>query len=58
MPTAAGWVNRDDHFEWMLAGDASDRLLHSRLLDLAQWSEQHLRTPRAELFDGEPRAVL
>ena len=82
----AGWVSRDDHFEWMLArdidrlslldllrltpsfplredvhalaGDDSDRLLHSRLLDLAQWSEEHLRTPLAELFAGEPRAVL
>ena len=81
----AGWVNRDDRFEWMLArdldrltlldllrltpsfplredvharsADASDRVLHARLLALAQWSEEHLRTPLAELFDGEPRAA-
>lgn len=78
---AAGWINRDDRFEWMLArdldrlslldllrltpsfplrddvhalaADTSDRLLHGRLIELAQWSEQHLRTPLAELFEGE-----
>jgi membrane protein len=77
----AGWVSRDDRFEWMLArdldrltlldllrltpsfplredvhalaGDAPDRLLHGRLLDLAAWSEEHLRTPLADLLTGE-----
>ncbi len=81
----AGWVNRDDRFEWMLArdldrlslldllrltpsfplredvhalvGDASDSLLHGRLLALAHWSEEHLRTPLADLFDGKSSAV-
>ena len=81
----AGWVNRDDRFEWMLArdldrlslldllrltpsfplredvhalvGDASDSRLHGRLLDLAHWSEEHLRTPLADLFDGESGAA-
>ena len=80
----AGWVNRDDRFEWMLArdldrltlldllrltpsfplradvralaGDASDQLLHARLLALASWSEEHLHTPLAELLSGETQA--
>lgn len=78
---AAGWINRDERFEWMLArdldrlslldllrltpsfplredvhalaADTSDRLLHGHLIELAQWSEQHLRTPLAALFEGE-----
>ena len=82
---SAGWVSRDDHFEWMLArdldrltlldllrltpsfplredvqplaADASDRVLHTRLLALAQWSEEHLRTPLAELLAGEAGAM-
>jgi len=82
---AAGWVNRDEQFEWMLArdldrlslldllrltpsfplredvhalaADASDRLLHGRLLELAHWSEEHLRTSLADLFEGEASAV-
>jgi hypothetical protein len=36
-----------------LAADTSDRLLHGHLIELAQWSEQHLRTPLAALFEGE-----
>lgn len=77
----AGWVNRDERFEWMLArdlervtlldllrltpsfptrddvqpqpGDDSDQRLQGQLLELAQWSEQHLSTPLAELLHGE-----
>jgi hypothetical protein len=39
-----------------LAGDASDQLLHARLLALASWSEEHLHTPLAELLSGETQA--
>jgi membrane protein len=35
------------------AGDVPDQLLHGHLLDLAQWSEEHLRTPLADLLSGE-----
>lgn len=82
---AAGWINRDDRFEWMLArdldrlslldllrltpsfplrddvhalaADTSDRRLHGHLIELAQWSEHHLRTPLAELFEGVASAT-
>ena len=36
-----------------LASDTTDRQLHGHLIELAQWSEQHLDTPLAALFDGE-----
>ena len=82
----AGWVTRNDGFEWMLArdidrltlldllrltpsfplredvhalaGDNPDRRLHAQLSDLAQWSEEHLRTPLADLLAGEEKGLL